>query len=216
MQNDRYGEIARALGTPLIPQEDIYTGIGDMVGTHEVVQWLKARGVRTRLANSHYLGHSDVVGRNLVVVSSVRFQTLLQELQLPSFFIFDGSQPGGFLLDDPGPGEQRHYSALSGTGVDTSYALLHLWPGKQPEHRILYLSGITTWATEGAAHFAVDAQKLSDLQIRLDADPPEGPKGKKSAYLEVLLRIEGKNNQFRTANYVTHRYLPQGLARTRQ
>lgn len=212
MQNERYREIARGLGTPLIPQEDIYTGIGDMVGTHEVVQWLEARGVRTGLANSHYLGHTDILGKNLVVVSSIRFQTLLQEMQLPSHFTFDGSQAGGFHLDDPGPGEQRYYSALSGAGVDTSYAVLHLWPGKQPAHRILYLTGITTWATEGAAHFAVDSEKLSDLQIRLDADPPEGPKGKKSPFFEVLIRIEGKNNRFRTANYVTHRYLPENLS----
>lgn len=216
MQTERHREINRALGTPMYPVEDIYTGIGDMVGTHEVIRWLEARGVKARLANSHYLGHTDILGKNLVVVSSIRFQTLLQEMPLPSHFTFDGSQSGGFLLDDPGPGEQRHYSAMSGAGVDTSYAILHLWPGQKPEHRILYLTGITTWATEGAAHFVVDSQKLNDLQIRLDADPPEGPKGKKSTYFEVLLRIEGKNNQFRTANYVTHRYLPQDLPRARQ
>lgn len=216
MQNERQREITRALGTPMYPVEDLYTGIGDMVGTHEVIRWLEARGVKARLANSHYLGHTDILGKNLVVVSSIRFQTLLQEMQLPSHFTFDGSQAGGFHLDDPGPGEQRYYSALSGAGVDTSYAVLHLWPGKQPAHRILYLTGVTTWATHGAAHFAVDSEKLSDLQTRLDADPPEGPKGKKSTYFEVLLRIEGKNNQLRTANYVTHRYLSQDLPRARQ
>jgi len=216
MQNERHREIARALGTQIHPVEDIYTGIGDMVGTHEVIRWLEARGVKVRLANSHYLGHTDILGKNLVVVSSIRFQTLLQEMQMPSHFTFDGSQNGGFLVDDPGPGEQRRYSALSGAGVDTSYAILHLWPGKQPEHRILYLTGITTWATEGAARYVVESQQLTDLQARLDADPPEGPKGKKSPYFEVLLRVEGKNNAYRTANYVTHRYLPQHLSRARQ
>jgi hypothetical protein len=215
MQNERRREIARALGTPMYPVEDIYTGIGDMVGTHEVIRWLEARGVKARLANSHYLGHTDILGKNLVVVSSIRFQTLLQEMQLPSHFTFDGSQSGGFLVDDPGPGEQRRYPAMSGAGVDTSYALLHLWPGRQPEHRILHLTGITTWATQGAAQFAVDPEKMKDLQVRLDADPPESPRGRKSPFFEVLLRIEGKNNQVRTASYVTHRYLPQASSPAR-
>jgi len=67
MPSERYREIARALGTPVYPQEDIYTGIGDMVGTHEVIRWLNRFGVKTRLANSHYLGHSDILGKNLAV-----------------------------------------------------------------------------------------------------------------------------------------------------
>jgi hypothetical protein len=203
----RIDEVARALGSPVYPQEDIYTGIGDMLGTNEVVRWLELHSVKTSVANSHYLGHTDILGKNLVVVSSIRFQTLLQEMQLPSRFTFEGTSGTGFLLQDPGPGEQRHYPAMTGAGVDTSYALLHLWPGKRPEHRILYVTGITTWATQGAAQYAVSPQKTADLQDRLDADPPDSPRGRKSPFFEVLLRIEGKNNQVRTATYVTHRYL---------
>ncbi len=204
----KLGSIERLMGEPLRPQDDVYTGIGEMVGTHEIIRWLESHGVKASLANSHYLGHSDITGKNLVVVSSIRFQTLLQEMQLPSRFTFDESSSGGFLIQDPGPGEQRHYHAMSGAGVDTSYALLHLWPGKRPGNRILYLTGITTWATQGAAQFVVDAERIGDLQTRLDADPPEGPRGRKSPFFQVLLRIEGKNNQVRTASYVTHRYLP--------
>ncbi len=205
----KLGSIGRLMGEPLRPQDDVYTGIGDMVGTHEIIRWLESHGVKASLANSHYLGHSDIAGKNLVVVSSARFQTLLQQMNFTNYFRFDGSTSnGGFFIEDPIAGEQRLYSPMTGTGVDTSYAVLSLWPGKQPENRILYLTGITTWATQGAAQFVTDAESIGDLQARLDADPPEGPRGRKSKFFQVLLRIEGKNNQVRTASYVTHRYLP--------
>jgi hypothetical protein len=202
------GRIQRLLGEPIRQQEDIYTGIGDLVGTHEITRWLEMRGVKASMANSHYLGHSDIEGKNLVVVSSSRFQTLLREMDLPSHFRFDYSTTdGGYFLDKPIEGEQRYYQPLSGAGVDTSYAVLSLWPGKGVENRILYLSGITTWATQGAAQYAVDAERLDALQRRLAADPAEGPRGRKSPFFQVLLRVEGKYNQVRTAEYLTHRYL---------
>jgi hypothetical protein len=129
-------------------------------------------------------------------------------MDLPSHFRFDYSTTdGGYFLDKPIEGEQRYYQPLSGAGVDTSYAVLSLWPGKGVENRILYLSGITTWATQGAAQYAVDAERLDALQRRLAADPAEGPRGRKSPFFQVLLRVEGKYNQVRTAEYLTHRYL---------
>ena len=205
----KLGSIERLMGAPLRPQDDVYTGIGDMVGTHEIIRWLESHGVETSLANSHYLGHSDITGKNLVVVSSARFQTLLRQMSLPNHFIFDGSTTNGaFYIEHPIAGEQRLYTPMSGTGVDTSYAVLSLWPGKRPANRILCLTGITTWATQGAAQFVVDRASIGDLQTRLDADPPESPRGHKSEFFQALLRIEGKNNQVRTASYVTHRYLP--------
>jgi hypothetical protein len=199
--------IQKLLGESIREQDDIYTGIGDLVGTHEIVRWLEQRGVKASMANSHYLGHSDVQGKNLIVVSSSRFQTLLREMNLPSHFRFDDSSANGaFILDKPLEGEQRYYRPLSGAGVDTSYAVMSLWPGKGQGNRILYLSGITTWATQGAAQYAVDSASLGVLQRRLDTDPANGPRGRKSPFFQVLLRVEGKYNQVRTAEYLTHRY----------
>lgn len=197
------------LQSPLRPQEDVYTGVGDVLGTHLISRWLDQRGVRTRLANSHHLGHSDVVGRNLVVVASARFQTLLQEMNLPCRIHFDPETGSGrFVLDSPLAGEQSSYEPITGTGVETSYAVMSLWPGQNRQQRILYLSGVTTWATQGAAEFAIHPERLRELERRLGEDPAVGPRGPKSPYFQVLLRLEGKHNQVRAAHYVTHRYLP--------
>ncbi|MEN6605248.1 MAG: hypothetical protein ABFD86_22790 [Bryobacteraceae bacterium] len=209
LTGERYDRVVQAVGAPVFPQQDVYTGIGDMLGTYAVGHWLEAHGVRITLANSHNIGHADIAGKNLVVVSSVRFQTLLQEMKLPSRFTFV-PQISGFAVQNPGPGEPGQYTEMSGAGVDTSYALIRLWPGKPAGYRILYVSGINTWATLGAAQYALNPEKNAGLQRRLNADPPNGPKGRKSPFFEVLLRIEGRNCQVRTADYVTHGYLPQG------
>ncbi|WP_321470800.1 hypothetical protein [uncultured Paludibaculum sp.] len=209
--SDRIKHLGDLLGGTFRPQEDVYTGIGDAIGTHYVADWLQHRGVTASVANSNYLGPSDIEGKNLVVVSSARFQTLLQQMQRPDLFPFDpgnGGPGSGFLVSSPLPGELPVYRPSGGVGVSTSYAVMSLWPGRQPNTRMLYLSGIETWSTQGAANYAIDPERLTDLQRRIDADPPNGPRGKKSPYFQVLIRVEGKNNRVRTSSYVTHRYLP--------
>lgn len=207
----RIQHLADLLGHPFRPQEDVYTGIGDAIGTHHVATWLQGHGVRTTVANSNYLGLSDVDDKNLVVVSSARFQTLLQQLHRPDLFPFDPGENGagsGFFVHNPLPGELPVYRPSGAMGVNTSYAVLSLWPGRHDRTRMIYLSGIETWSTQGAANFAINPERLADLQRRLDADPPMGPRGKKSPYFQVLIRVEGKNNRLRSSTYLTHRYLP--------
>jgi hypothetical protein len=207
---ERIDQAAQSLGRGFVPQEDVYTGVGDAIGTHYVARWLERKGVHASVTNSNYLGPSDVEGKNLVVVASARFQTLLQQMDLPREITFNPrGAAGGFELKRPLEGEAPFYSPKSSdTGVSVSYALVSLWPGSQADRRILYLSGIETWSTQGAAHFVLDSHQMDELHRRMQADPEDGPLGRKSPYFQVLLRVEGKKNIVRTASYVTHRYLP--------
>ncbi|MGQ9916295.1 MAG: hypothetical protein ACUVS7_02650 [Bryobacteraceae bacterium] len=50
---------------------------------------------------------------------------------------------------------------------------------------------------------------MRELQQRLDRDPDHGPRGRKSPFFHVLLQVEAKSNAFRSARYLTHRYLPE-------
>lgn len=208
----RIEQIGVLLNRTFRPQEDVYTGVGDAIGTHYVARWLEQRGVQAAVANSNYIGPSDFAGKNLVVVSSARFQTLLQHMGLPDRIPFSAEGfGGGYTLSDAMPGELYEYRPRgTDTGVNLSYAVVTLWPGSSPAHRILYLSGVETWSTQGAAEFAVNPESQRDLQRRLDADPVDGPRGRKSPYFQVLLQVEGKNNRVRSSEYVTHRYLPEG------
>lgn len=204
---NRVGEI---LGRSFQPQADVYTGVGDAIGTHLVARWLERQGVTVSVANSNYIGVSDVEGRNLIIVASARFQTMLQNMDLPHRIHFEPhGSGGGFSLQDPLPGEESVYAPKgSDTGVSTSWAVISLWPGLTPGQRIMYLSGIETWSTQGAAQFVLDADRLAELNRRLAEDPDEGPHGRKCPFFQVLLRVEGKNNRVRAASYQTHRYLP--------
>lgn len=206
----KVNRVGAILGRAFRPQGDVYTGVGDAIGTHLVARWLEQRGVPVSVANSNYIGASDVEGHNLIIVSSARFQTLLQSMELPRRIRFHAEDPGGwFALQDPLPGEERFYAPKgSDTGVSTSYAVISLWPGLTPGQRIMYLSGIETWSTEGAAQFVLDAGHLTELNERMKQDPVDGPLGRKSPFFQVLLRVEGKNNRFRAVSYLTHRYLP--------
>jgi len=196
------------------PQEDVYTGVGDAIGTHLVARWLETHGVKVVVANSNYIGPSDIEGKNLIVVASARFQTMLQGMNLATRYHFNlRGMSGGYSVDSPLPGEAAFYGPSTGLGVNIDYGVMSLWPGKKEGTRILYLSGTNTWTTQGVAQFAIDRAQMANLQRRLDADAVDGPRGKKSPYLQVLVQVEGKNNRLRSANYVSHRYLSQADGR---
>lgn len=196
-----------ALGTRFKVHEDVYTGVGEALGVARVSQWLDRLGAEVLVANSHFLGESDLKDRNLVVISSMRFQTLLDPMKLPVAFEFEPAGSGAIVNLLPLRGEQARYVSRTGSGVDISYGLLTVYPGATAGTRILYLSGMHSWTTNGTAQFAVSASHLADLDRRLSADPDDGSRGRKSPYFQALLQVEGKHDQVRHIEYVTHRYL---------
>ena len=200
-------KIEAALGTRFTVHEDVYTGVGESMGLVRVSRWLDRFGLDVAAANSHFLGKSDLQGKNLVVISSMRFQTLLNHRTLPVAFEFDPAGSGALINLHPIAGEQKRYVARSGFGVDTVHGLLTVYPGQEPETRLLYLTGMHSWATNGAAQYAVSESHLADLDRRLAADPANGLRGKKGPYFQVLLEVEGKDDQVRHVQYVAHRYL---------
>jgi hypothetical protein len=188
----------------------VYTGIGETMGTYEIGRYLDRRGVNVQVANSHFLGPSDLRGKNLVVISSSRFQTPLHQFKLPEAFPFMPEPVGGgYRNPNPLAGESETYATRSGGagGVSTSYATIIVWPGTSEERRLILVSGISSWCTMAAAKFALDERSLADLDRRLAADPAEGPRGRKGPYYQVLIRTEGRNDQVRSYEYVAHRYL---------
>jgi hypothetical protein len=104
----RIRRTGQALGSELRPVSDVYTGVGDALGAHFITRRLDERRVKAKLVNSNFLGVSDVEGRNLVIVSSVRFQALLQNLNPPARirFVPEGSGGGEATQSEP-RAEQR-------------------------------------------------------------------------------------------------------------
>jgi hypothetical protein len=178
--------IGRMLGEPIRPQEDVYTGVGEAAGVQLISAFLEDQRVRTMVANSHYLGPNDLIGKNLV----------------------DRAGPGSLRNPHPLPGKPEVYPRSGGhhEGV-LSFARISIWPSSSPEQRIMIVSGRETWSTEGAVRFLIRERTQREWQERIDEDPPEGARGVKSEHLEIVVEVEGMSNRAVRAVYVTDRYL---------
>ncbi|MCU0246425.1 MAG: hypothetical protein MUC42_07610, partial [Bryobacter sp.] len=58
--SSRIESVSKAMNQLFRPHEDVYTGIGETMGTYEIGRFLESRGSRVQVANSHYLGPSDL------------------------------------------------------------------------------------------------------------------------------------------------------------
>ena len=207
-KNGRILEFASKFNLILNPTDDTYTGVGEVVGTHLVANFFEARGIPVRVTNARSISPTQLAGQNLVVVSSLRFQTLLRDLDLPAEFEFVGSHPELIRNLHPLPGEQPEYIFRSGAGVQTSYALVSLWPAPTPGRRLLHIGGVHTWATQGATEFLLQPDQLRKLAAEFRQDQTTHAHGKVSPFFQIVLRVEGRLNHSQKIDYVTHHYLP--------
>ena len=209
--NEKHGrilEFANKFNVMPTPTDDTYTGVGEVVGTHLVANFFEARGIPVRVTNARAISASQLAGQNLVVISSLRFQTLLRDLDLPAEFEFVGSHPESIRNLHPLPGERAEYTFRSGAGVQTSYALVSLWPGPTPGRRLLHIGGVHTWATQGATEFLLQPEQLRTLAAQFAQDQTTQAHGKVSPFFQIVLRVEGRLNHSQKIDYVTHHYLP--------
>ncbi len=199
---------AKTFNVNPIPNDDLYTGVGEAIGVHLVSSFLASRGAGVQVANSRSIGPSDMSDRNLVVISSLRFRTLLSDLRLPTEFEFVPKSPESIVNRHPLPDEKKIYEFRNGAGIATSYALVSLWRGTTPERRILHIGGVHTWATQAATEFLLRPESLRALRREFQKDRASRTHGTPTPYFQILLRVEGRGNQFQAVEYVTHHYLP--------
>jgi hypothetical protein len=207
-RDSRIDEFARKMNITPRPTDDTYTGVGELVGTNLLASFFAAGGIPVKVTNARTIGASDMAGQNLVVVSSLRFQTLLRDLHLPSDFEFEPKSPEIIRNLRPPAGERSEYVFEEGAGISTSYALISLWPSVTPGRRILFIGGVHTWATQAATEFVLQPDQLRHMAREFDMDRNTGRRGQVSPFFQVLLRVEGRENHSQKVEYVTHHYLP--------
>jgi len=203
----RFGEF---FGVTPHPMDDLYTGVGEVEATYRMTNFFATRGIPVSVVNARTLGKSDLAGRNLVTVSSLRFQTLLHDLHLRESFVFQPSTPEVIRNLNPLAGEESAYVFRQGAGISTSYALVSLWPGAKSTTRIMHVGGVHTWATQAAVEFLLQPERLRQIAAEFDKDRRTGARGQVSPSFQILLRVEGRGNQSHRVEYVTHHYLPTG------
>lgn len=200
-------DLARLLRLNPVPNDDLYTGVGEASGSHLMASFFAGHGVPVRIANARSVGLSELKGHNVVIISSLRFRTLLEDLKLPVEFQFRSLMPERIVNANPLAGEQRDYVSRSGAGVSTSYALVSVWPGASRGRRIMHIGGIHTWATQAATEFLLNRERLRRLAREFERDRRTNVRGRPTPFFQVLMRVEGRGNSFQTVDYVTHHYL---------
>lgn len=207
LEPDSIAAVSKALGVKLRPEREVYTGIGEALATSRLVRFLDSHRVPLTTSNANHIGISDWRERNLIIVSSLRFATLLKEFQLPTDFEFDGAGSGGIRNPRPLNGEPSRFDYQVGVGVSTAYAVISLYPGLAPGKRLLHIGGLHTWCTQAAAEFILDPRQLRSLRTAFEQDRKDGKRGKPSPFFQILLRVEGQENRLHAVEYVTHHYL---------
>ncbi|MCE5311230.1 MAG: hypothetical protein LLG20_26630 [Acidobacteriales bacterium] len=187
--------------------DDLYTGVGELESVYLVSHFLRANGVATKLASVRTVGMGELTGQNLVVLSSLRFQTILQDLNLPTDFEWPLTKPTYVRNLRPFKGEKAQYAVYDGAGINTGYAIVSLWPGFDSGRRILHIGGISTWATGAATEFLLDQRQLRMLAREFERDRLTGSRGVVSPYFQILLQTEERQGQPPKVAYVTHHYL---------
>lgn len=204
--DSRISRIARLLDRPAEPVE-FYTGMGEMAGGNRLAAFFMKSSRDLHLVRSRLARWQDLTTDNLIFLSSTRFRTLNQRLDLPADFVFDGAPGRGpaFRNLRPLPGEAADYACSLNGNAGTTYSTVTLWPGTVPGRRIMSISGVQTWGTEGAAQYATDAPSLRELRKKIE--DPARPAPADAAGLQVLLQVKVQDSQVASVTYITHHWI---------
>lgn len=152
------------------------------------------------MTRSRMVGWNEMKNANVIFLSSMRFQTLANELPYPSDFVINPGIASTIINLRPGAGESATYGG-PGNG---EYAVLTVWPGKLHQRRIVILSGSTTWATLAAAEYVTDPEYLRQLNQHLEQCRMKAGSAQHAPYFQALLRAQVRDNQPISISYVTH------------
>jgi hypothetical protein len=185
---------------------ELYTGLGEAAGISLLDRFFHGSGQNLPLIRNRLTKWQDLTAANVIFLSSMRFHTLGQELKRPSEFEFIPVSAGGNAVRNLKPlaGEESLYeTSMRDSGTGNDYALVTVWPGTSPGRRIMAVGGSHTWGTEGAVIYITDPEALRELRRKLKS--PENLT--EPATLQVLLRVEVKDAQVVSTNYVLHHWI---------
>ncbi len=198
----RVQQLGQLLGKYLTPVPNTYTGVGEMRGIHHITRFLAYEGIDAAFENAQLLTPESITGKTLILVSSHRFRTLLDLIALPRTIRSSYEQSGGFVLDELDGSKENVFRSRGSGGAAESYALVSFWTQPSTGGKILLLSGIDSWATYGAAVYITSPPHLDELERKLESSFPDAQAG-----VQVLLQVEGHDNQLTHVRYHTHRLL---------
>ena len=152
---------------------DHYTGVGEVLGIHELDHVFALLNHNLRVKRGRLLSLDDAKQNDLIFVGSPSENLTLREIPSTQDFVFKRSdtpvRKGDLVIVNvhPKAGEPERFFATQGLPLLEDYAIIALVPGLSPTRWALILAGTTTIGTQAAVEFVCRARNVEDLLSRL-------------------------------------------------
>ncbi len=175
-------------GQPIL---DHYTGVGEVLGIHELDRVFASLHHGLRVKRGRLLSLDDAKNNDLIFVGSPSENLSLREIPTTQDFVFrsvdKGPRKGDLSVVNvhPGKGEENSYISTQGLPITEDYAVIGLMPGLNPARWVMLLAGLTTIGTQAAVEYVSRSNTAEDLVKRIG-----GPASGKIAPFECVVRVK--------------------------
>jgi len=171
------------------PILDHYTGVGEVLGIHELDRVFALLHHGLRVKRGRLLSLDDAQNNDLIFVGSPSENLSLREIPTTQDFVFQpmtsGPRKGDLSIVNvhAKPGEGKYFLA-SEIPLTEDYAVIGLMPGLNPARWVMLLAGITTMGTQAAVEYVSHPNTVESLLSRI-GHPVSG----KIVPFEAILRV---------------------------
>lgn len=175
-------------GQPIL---DHYTGVGEVLGIHELDRLFASLHHGLRVKRGRLLSLDDAKNNDLIFVGSPSENLSLREIPTTRDFVFrtvdKGPRKGDLSVVNihPRSGEELSYISTKGLPIIEDYAVIGLMPGLNPARWVMLLAGLTTIGTQAAVEYVSRSNTAEDLVKRI-----AGPASGKIAPFECVVRVK--------------------------
>lgn len=158
------------------PIHDHYTGVGEVLGIHELDHVFAILKHGLRVKRGRLLSLDDAKHNNLIFLGSPSENLSLREIPSTQDFVFKWINTSGRRNDlgivntHPKPGEPKVYFASPNLPLVEDYSLVAVVPGGSPGLWVMLLAGITTIGTQAAAEYVCRPSSIDELLLRLNGN----------------------------------------------
>jgi len=170
---------------------DHYTGVGEVLGIHELDHVFTLLNHGLRVKRGHLLSLDDAKQNDLIFVGSPSENLPLREIPSTQEFVFKRSDTPVRKSDlvianvHPKGGEPDIYYSAQRLPLVEDYSIVALVPGLSPSRWAMILAGTTTIGTQAAVEFVCRARNLEDFLVQLT-----GNKNGPIVPFEAVLRVK--------------------------
>jgi hypothetical protein len=175
-------------GQPIL---DHYTGVGEVLGIHELDRVFSSLHHGLRVKRGRLLSLDDAKNNDLIFVGSPSENLSLREIPTTQDFVFRsvdrGPRKGDLSVVNvhPRQGEEASYISTQRIPLTEDYAVIGLMPGLNPARWVMLLAGLTTIGTQAAVEFVSRPNTAENLVRRLG-----GIESGRIAPFECVIRVK--------------------------